>query len=186
MTIEDLYKTTKSIYISFSRGKRIKSIKTSEKDIMIYSNMLYSFIQFTKGDIIITSLYVMYKYNPSTYGKFLEHLRHHMIKRTDTFYRFKDTLKNNNMYFNRDIQYLNNKYMTLTTEKLFSLFREGRIQFYTLYELIKTCDLSTIQELELKKISVVVQFLKYNYKYNINFNIENGNCKHTRSAINLF
>jgi len=170
MTINEVYLKTKTIFMSFSSGKRVKRYKVDDNEIKRVMYSLDSFTNTTSDNILLLGLYVMYRYNITSYSKMLEFMKELRNKKSkDSYYVFINDLKFNNKRFHEDIDNLNRYYTSASIQDLFQLFRENKIRFYTLYILVKDYKMSEIESIEMKKLGVLMEFLVYDFNYKLEF-----------------
>lgn len=173
MTDKETYRISKSISLSFINKHRVPSINVTDK--MIEQNIIWitPLINTTSDNLKLHCLFVCYEYNPGNYQKMVEHVKYYLNKvKKPKFRVFCDNLKNNSKYYKEDIYNINLRYTQLSISQIFNLYRENKIRFYTLYELVKSYELSELQKIEIEKISVLMEFLIFEFKYKRTFIID--------------
>jgi hypothetical protein len=178
MTNLECYRISKSISLTFLSKKYVKSIKVTQEQADKYRRLTNAFIQIDVNYMKLLCLYVSYEYNPGSYEKMMEYAKEVLQKSPKNrpkFSYFCDILKNNKQYFNEDLSNINKVYSIITVSEIFDYYRQNKIKFYTLYELVHDLELSTLQKLEIEKIGSLMNFLIFewkNKKYKKQFIIE--------------
>jgi hypothetical protein len=115
----------------------------------VYSSKFISFI----------SLFVLYKYYPSTYEKFLELIKEN-INNKEEYYKFKNILTNSHFFIKQDMEFILSETSKATTDELFLFYTKKKISLYGFYFLLKDKNLNQVQTTMINRIGYIFQFLK--------------------------
>jgi hypothetical protein len=155
----NLLKFFKIIFEGYKKGKRIKNVYISEKDMKLLRLKIEKFDVYDRKFLLLLSLFVIYKYHPQSFYTFIEKLEENLENRNE-YFKFKKLLKHPYEFIKQDIEYLVTNHFELDEETLLELFNTKKISFYTFYMLLKDKETSIISKEILKTISYILQFLK--------------------------
>ena len=168
------YNIANGIFLAF-HGKskvRLLSVKHPHKklDNMKSRFPFTKYEQFTKENFIVTCLYVMFRFSPSSVDDVLKHLQEINFKKEVE--PFKVKIMTYRALLTSHIEYLIINYGKPTIKDIFDAYREKKLEFYTiwfylyylgydLYIEIDTKVFSRVQVIELKKIKNLLLYVTF-------------------------
>lgn len=156
--------------------KKLLTIKYSEKifnqDQKLLSYKKYE--SFIKEDFVITCLYLMIKYKPSSINKLYSLLKD--IDFHNDILPFKTKIINYKIFIKKDLDYITENYGNISLDNLLSLYKRNIIQFYTVWFIFKNRNISIENYIEknringihlsyIKQIMLYITFSEKAYEY---------------------
>jgi len=175
-----LYITTQKIFNGSKKFERTDKVQYKKElghieyllePLMVYSPKFISFI----------SLFVLYKYYPSTYEKFLELIKEN-INNKDEYYKFKNVLTKPAMFMKQDMEFILSETSVATPDEIFMFFTKKKISMFGFYYLLKDKKLNQVQSTMINRIGYIFQF----FKSDIDISIYNSLVVEDHSVPDLF
>ena len=148
----------KIIYEGYTKGKRVKNVYLTDTDFL-FKDFVYKFDSYERKFILFLSLFVIYKYKPRNFKKFLEYLNENLKNRSE-YFKFKKLLKYPYNYIKKDIEYLVENHIKLNEDEILRLYQLKKISFYTFYMLLKNKAKNNISKELIKTIEYVLSYMK--------------------------
>lgn len=162
MTKYDIYNIVNGVFLTFSKklSKKLLCVGHSREVIDKKLSFYPSLTNMNRPDFILLTVFLMYRFNPSSvYGlcqKFSDYNK-------DEFKVFYLNIRNYLSILNKDITFLNEKYLFPTPQEVFKEYTSKNISFVTLHffgKLVKS-DESLVAKITYEKIDSVFKFLNF-------------------------
>ena len=171
LQFNEQYNVLHGIFITFDKNTNSRLLKSTHKqDVRERAKSMYSYKKYetwTKENLVVLGLYIMLRQKPSSFAGLLKELNNDDTKKWVS--EFKDKIINYKSYIIQDINFiLETIGEKPTINKIFDLYVDESIQFYTLWWFLKFSgtDLDEIMKTRvkgslLKRIRQINLFLTY-------------------------
>lgn len=171
LQFNEQYNVLHGIFITFDKNTNSRLLKSTHKqDVRDKAKSMYSYKKYetwTKENLVVLGLYIMLRQKPSSFAGLLKELNNDDTKKWVS--EFKDKIINYKSYIIQDINFiLETIGEKPTINKIFDLYVDESIQFYTLWWFLKFSgtDLDEIMKTRvkgslLKRIRQINLFLTY-------------------------
>ena len=171
LQFNEQYNVLHGIFITFDKNTNSRLLKSTHKqDVRERAKSMYSYKKYetwTKENLVVLGLYIMLRQKPSSFAGLLKELNNDDTKKWVS--EFKDKIINYKSYIIQDINFiLETIGEKPTINKIFDLYIDESIQFYTLWWFLKFSgtDLDEIMKTRvkgslLKRIRQINLFLTY-------------------------
>lgn len=171
LQFNEQYNVLHGIFITFDKNTNSRLLKSTHKqEVRERAKSMYSYKKYetwTKENLVVLGLYIMLKQKPSSFAGLLKELNNDDTKKWVS--EFKDKIINYKSYIIQDINFiLETIGEKPTINKIFDLYIDESIQFYTLWWFLKFsgADLDEIMKTRvkgslLKRIRQINLFLTY-------------------------
>ena len=171
LQFNEQYNVLHGIFITFDKNTNSRLLKSTHKqEVRERAKSMYSYKKYetwTKENLVVLGLYIMLKQKPSSFAGLLKELNNDDTKKWVS--EFKDKIINYKSYIIQDINFiLETIGEKPTINKIFDLYIDESIQFYTLWWFLKFSgtDLDVIMKTRvkgslLKRIRQINLFLTY-------------------------
>ncbi len=163
MTKYEIYNIVNGVFLTFSKNlsKKLLCISHSREVIDKKISLFPSSTSLSKPDFIILTVFLMYKYNPSSVFSLCQKFTEYDY---NEFLTFKESIKHSKVIVARDIKYLSEKYTYPTLSEIFAELRDKKISFISFYFLKEVLNLdcnSIVIKITFDKIKNIFKFLNY-------------------------
>jgi len=155
----DIYDFLYLIFEGYKKGKRLKKAYINQKEKEILFDKTLKFDVYDRKFILFLSLFVIYKYHPQNFRKFIEKLSESLENRKE-YFKFKKLLKYPYDFIKKDLEYIIENHFEISEENLLQLYKKKKISMYSFYILLKDKNNGLVVNEIIKTIDYILQFLK--------------------------
>ena len=183
LQFNEQYNVLHGIFITFDKNTKSRLLKSTHKqDVRDRAKSMYSYKKYetwTKENLVVLGLYIMLRQKPSSFSGLLKELNNDDTKIWVS--EFKDKIINYKSYIIQDINFiLETTGEKPTTNKMFDLYADESIQFYTLWWFLK---FSGVDLDELMKTRVKGTLLKRIRQINLFLTYKESNLEYIKKAL---